>query len=145
MTKLSAGLPLLLLSLPLSSPTTPTSTTNPLTALTTLTTSATECKALSLACTSSHPGSKEHCLLDSIKEHRTGFLANIIIIMVVGFLGNLLTLAALPYAWLYHSARFPTLPSSTTVLLLHLSLCDVLYCLLGLSVQVSILVNGYFK
>ena len=106
---------------------------------------AEDCMALSLACTTSNSGNKDHCLADSIKEHRTAFLANIIIIMVVGCIGNLLTLAALPYAWLYHRAKFPTLYTPIAVLIVHLSLCDLLYCILGLSLQVSILANGYFK
>ena len=75
---------------------------------TTTTAAAAECETLSLACTTSHPGNKDHCLLDSIKKHRTAFLTNAILIMVVGCLTNLLTLAALPYSWLYYSAGLST-------------------------------------
>ena len=40
-------------------------------------------------------------------------------------------------------ARFAHLWSGTTVLQLHLSLCDLLYCLLGLPVLLSVYHHGF--
>ena len=105
----------------------------------------------SVRCTSSPVTSlawkEEHCVPPSIQAHRTPFLVNLVVIMIVGILGNLLTLVAFPYAWFHYSASFPFLSStaSTMVLLLHLALCDLLYCAIGLPVQTSIYLNGFFK
>ena len=60
------------------------------------------------------------------------FVTNILLIMIIGVFGNLLTLITVPYAACRHKDKFPSIWSPTTVLLLHLSLCDLLYCLLGL-------------
>eukprot|EP00092_Neocalanus_flemingeri_P011188 GFUD01012052.1.p1 GENE.GFUD01012052.1~~GFUD01012052.1.p1 ORF type:complete len:386 (-),score=63.12 GFUD01012052.1:152-1309(-) len=98
-----------------------------------------------LACTTSGTGSQAHCLPDSIKENKTIFITNIIFIIIIGTIGNLLTLFALPYAKICYSQRFTSLSSSTTILLLHLALCDLLYCLLGLTVHASIYTNGHLN
>ena len=39
---------------------------------------------------------------------------------------------------------FPWLGGTSSVLILHLSLCDFLYCSTGLPVFLSIFINGYF-
>ena len=36
-------------------------------------------------------------------------------------------------------------PSSITVLILHLALCDLLYCIIGMPNQMSIYTNSYLK
>jgi hypothetical protein len=100
-------------------------------------------------CTNSGSKSSEwrsdNCVPDSINSSKTIFIVNIVLVIIIGTIGNLLTLLAVPYARLYYSHRFPRLSSPLTVLLLHLALCDLLYCLLGLPVQASILGNGYLK
>jgi hypothetical protein len=40
--------------------------------------------------------------------------------------------------------RFPWLRTSTTTFILHLSLCDFLYCIVGLPLIVSNIENGHF-
>ena len=42
-----------------------------------------------------------------------------------------------------HKIKFEHLWNSTTILMLNLSLCDLLYCVLGLPVFISIYYNGY--
>jgi hypothetical protein len=100
-------------------------------------------------CTNSGSASFEwrsnNCVPDTIKSSLTIFIVNIVLVIIIGTVGNLLTLLAIPYARLYYSHRFPRLSSPLTILLLHLALCDLLYCLLGLPVQASILGNGYLK
>ena len=71
--------------------------------------------ARSLACTTPGPQDKEDCLAQDIKDNRTIFVANIIAIIVIGGLGNLLTLVALPYA-ISHYPSFSNMKTSTTVL-----------------------------
>ena len=90
---------------------------------------------------------QDHCVPPSIQDHSTPFLLNLVVIMVVGIGGNVVTLVAFPYAWFYYSESFPFLSStaSTMVLILHLALCDLLYCAIGLPVQTSIYLNGFFK
>ena len=41
--------------------------------------------------------------------------------------------------------QFSWLSNDITIFLLHLALCDLLYCAGGLPVFVSIFINGYFK
>jgi hypothetical protein len=72
------------------------------------------------------------CMPESWRDDSSLFVTNILLVMVMGVSGNLLTLISVPYAAFRHEDKFPHLWSFTTVLLLHLSLCDLLYCLLGL-------------
>ena len=41
--------------------------------------------------------------------------------------------------------QFSWLSNDITIFLLHLALCDLLYCTGGLPVFVSIFIHGYFK
>ena len=77
-------------------------------------------------------GNNSFYMPPSWKEDSTLFVTNIVLIMIIGVFGNLLTLITVPYAACWHKDKFPRLWSPTTILLLHLSLCDLLYCLLGL-------------
>ena len=73
------------------------------------------------------------CMPASWREDSTAFVANIVIVMATGVAGSATTLAAVPYAALRHKDKFPGVWTYTTHLLLHISLCDLLYCLLGMS------------
>ena len=111
----------------------------------------------------------------SIRDHRVFFVFNLAIVFIVGVIGNMLTLLAFPYALVYYKSSFPMVlnftiiipttisintfaitsaihgnitdkvTSSITVLILHLALCDLLYCIVGLPNQMSIYTNGYLK
>eukprot|EP00090_Calanus_glacialis_P001278 TRINITY_DN10896_c0_g1_i1.p1 TRINITY_DN10896_c0_g1~~TRINITY_DN10896_c0_g1_i1.p1 ORF type:complete len:373 (-),score=30.35 TRINITY_DN10896_c0_g1_i1:134-1252(-) len=98
-------------------------------------------------CTSDveHGQSRTHCQPDSIKKNsiKIPAIINIVIIIIIGGLGNLLTIISIVHARLRYTARFPTLWNSTTILMLHLSLCDFLYCTLGLPVFISVYYNGF--
>ena len=72
------------------------------------------------------------CMPPSWSQDSTLFVTNIVLIMIIGVFGNLLTLITVPYAACRHKDKFPSIWSPTTILLLRLSLCDLLYCLLGL-------------
>ena len=63
--------------------------------------------------------------------------------LLIGGGGNLLTLLAILHCRLRHRARFGHLWTGTTVLQLHLSLCDLLYCVLGLPVFISVYHHGF--
>ena len=54
------------------------------------------------------------------------------LVMVVGCLGNLLTLAAIPYVRRRYPAEFSLLQLPVTDLLINLSVCDLVYCGFGL-------------
>ena len=54
------------------------------------------------------------------------------LVMVVGCLGNLLTLAAIPYVRRHYPAEFSLLHLPVTDLLINLSVCDLVYCGFGL-------------
>ena len=101
--------------------------------------------ALAENCTTDGLVKAEHCVPQIIKENKSIFLFNIVIIILIGTFGNLLTLLALPYARYYYHKRFSLLTSSTTILLLHLALCDLCYLIFGLPVQASILNDGRLK
>ena len=122
--------------------------------------------SLPLSCTTSaaSPLPPDFCLPKTTKDFTTLIVTNIVVIIVVGSTGNLLTLLALPYCWRYHnrpslssftiifilhlryySRRFPSLSSSTTVLILHLAFCDFLYCTLGLTVQADIILHARLR
>ena len=68
----------------------------------------------------------------SWKEDSGAFVANIVLVIVSGVAGSAFTLAAIPYAAFRLKERFPGVCTYTTHLLLHISLCDLLYCLLGM-------------
>ena len=58
-------------------------------------------------------------------------ISNQIIIALLTILGNLLTLCALPYVKWKYGSQFTILKFNSVTLLLHLSLCDLLYGLIG--------------
>ena len=68
----------------------------------------------------------------SWREDPALFVTNIILVMIIGVFGSLITLITVPYSACRHEDKFPNIWSPTTILLLHMSLCDLLYCLLGL-------------
>ena len=87
--------------------------------------------------------SRDHCVPQTIKDYKIPIISNIIVIIILGTGGNLLTLFALTYAMKYYSQRFPLVCKSTTVLLLNLAFCDLIYCSFGVTVQADIFMNGY--
>jgi hypothetical protein len=111
--------------------------------------------ALVIECTLSGLGNHTGCQPAGVAEHRDLLAANMAAVILVGTVTNTLTLAALPYAifrWLparpsvpRYPAQFPWLGGGSTVLLLHLSLCDFLYCTLGLPFLLSTLLHGHFE
>lgn len=98
-------------------------------------------------CTSDveHEQSRDHCQPESIKKSsiRIPVLINIIAIIIIGGFGNLLTILSIAHARLRYASMFPALWNSTTILMLHLSLCDFLYCTLGLPVFISVYYHGF--
>merc|ERR1712110_144445 len=58
-------------------------------------------------------------------------VVNLVVVAVVAIVGNLLTLVALPYIRSKYRQEFSMLQLNSITLILHLSLCDLLYALLG--------------
>ena len=50
---------------------------------------------------------QENCVPKSIRDSRVSFVFNLAIVFIVGLIGNILTLAAFPYAWIYYRSSFP--------------------------------------
>ena len=50
---------------------------------------------------------QENCVPKSIRDSRVSFIFNLAIVFIVGLVGNILTLAAFPYAWIYYRNSFP--------------------------------------
>ena len=69
-------------------------------------------------------------------------LAVLILLLLVGVVGNLLTLVALPYVRRKYGAQFSALKSTIFILLLHLSLCDLLYIRFGFTHFIHVLIVG---
>jgi len=90
--------------------------------------------------------SRKTCLPDILQDsnHRILFSVNIIIIMVIGILGNGTTLIAVPYAYFRYRDDYVSMWSPVTFLMLHLSFCDLLYATLGLPSFLLIYSYGYF-
>jgi len=61
-----------------------------------------------------------------------GVLLNQFVIFIIGGLGNFLTLLAIVYVRLKYGSMFSILQLNSVVLILHLSLADFLYAVLGL-------------
>jgi len=77
------------------------------------------------------------CFPEFLEENRFIFITNLIVIMIIGGLGNILNLSSVPYCLIRYkqelSQEFPSLClNSVIMLMLHLSFCDLLYCLIGL-------------
>ena len=64
------------------------------------------------------------------------------LLFLVGLIGNLLTLMALPYVRRKYGTQFSVLQSSTAILLIHLSFCDLLYILVGFTHYIHVLSIG---
>ena len=50
---------------------------------------------------------QENCVPKSIRDSRVSFVFNLAIVFIIGLIGNILTLAAFPYAWIYYKNSFP--------------------------------------
>ena len=68
-------------------------------------------------------------------------LVNLILILVIGGPGNILTVIAIPYVRMRYNRDFPRLRNTIAVLIVHLSVCDLMYMAIGFShfIQVNIL------
>ena len=64
------------------------------------------------------------------------------VVMVVGSLGNLLTLVAIPYVRRHYPQEFSLLQLPVTDLLINLSVCDLIYCSFGLPHMIHGMVIG---
>ena len=64
------------------------------------------------------------------------------ILLIIGVVGNVLTLLALPYVRRKYGPQFTVLQSSTAILLLHLSFCDLLYISVGFTHFIHVLIVG---
>eukprot|EP00092_Neocalanus_flemingeri_P022810 GFUD01024734.1.p1 GENE.GFUD01024734.1~~GFUD01024734.1.p1 ORF type:complete len:384 (-),score=51.37 GFUD01024734.1:73-1191(-) len=60
-----------------------------------------------------------------------GVVINQFVIFIIGGLGNILTLLAIPYVRLKYGSQFSVLKLNSVVLILHLSVADLLYTLVG--------------
>ena len=89
---------------------------------------------------------RSHCQPEDIREDftRLPVLVNIATIMLIGGGGNMLTLVAIPYCYVKHRKTFAALWNMTTILILHLSLCDLMYCLFGLPLFFELYYKGFF-
>ena len=76
---------------------------------------------------------------------RIGVLLVLFILLFVGFVGNVLTLLALPYVRRKYGSQFCILQTSTAILLIHLSFCDLLYILVGFTHFIHVLNEGRGK
>ena len=124
--------------------------------------------------TSSLSGNFSGCHSDEIKRSKAVFIANAATVISIGAPANLITLLALPYVrlrWAFLQKKkicnrrgqiqrtnfyFPNIPvprypdevpdlyTNTAILILHLSLTDFLYCILGLPFILATLYHGYF-
>ena len=63
-------------------------------------------------------------------------------LFLIGTTGNILTLLALPYVRSKYQKQFSVLQTSTAILLLHLSFCDLLYNCIGFTHFIHILYIG---
>lgn len=72
---------------------------------------------------------------------RATLLTILTILLLTGLAGNILTLLALPYVRKNYGSQFSVLNSSTAVLLLHLSLCDLCYLVLGFTHFIAVLLQ----
>jgi hypothetical protein len=73
---------------------------------------------------------------------RFSLLIFLSLLLFVGVVGNVLTLLALPYVRRKYGTLFTILQSSTVVLLLHLSFCDLLYISVGFTHFIHVLIVG---
>ena len=98
-------------------------------------------------CTSSiSTTDKDHCQPDSITRGSTKIpvLINLFFIIIFGSIGNTLTLISIPYCLIRYTKEFNSLRNMTTLLILHLSFCDLVYCLFGLPLFFELYYKGFF-
>jgi len=85
---------------------------------------------------------KENVGLNMPKDHQHWVLAILVLLYLVGFFGNTLTLLALPYIRQKYGFEFSVLQTSTAILILHLSFCDLLYIVIGFTHFIHIIIVG---
>merc|ERR1712224_181109 len=67
---------------------------------------------------------------------------NQIVILVLGTIGNIVTLVAIPYVRIKYGNQFSILQLNSMILILHLSFCDLLYCLVGFPFSIHAYLTG---
>jgi len=82
------------------------------------------------------------CYPDFMKKYGFICLINITAITLIGGLGNLLNLVAIPYVYYRYPKRYPRRWNQTTLLMLHLSVCDLAYIVFGISAFFNIYSNN---
>eukprot|EP00092_Neocalanus_flemingeri_P051260 GFUD01059563.1.p1 GENE.GFUD01059563.1~~GFUD01059563.1.p1 ORF type:complete len:269 (-),score=27.38 GFUD01059563.1:111-884(-) len=106
-----------------------------------------------VVCTSSgyDPTCSEFCQpLEMLSSSANGsiisnmFLLNIFLIGSIGLIGNFFTIATIVNAKRNHKEEFRIFSHSSTPLLIHLAICDMLYCAVGLPSFGIIFVQHYF-
>ena len=73
---------------------------------------------------------------------RYSVLVVLFVLLLVGLVGNILTLLALPYVRNKYGPQFSVLQTSTAILLLHLSFCDLFYIIVGFTHFIHVLIEG---
>ena len=73
---------------------------------------------------------------------RYSVLVVLFVLLLVGLVGNILTLLALPYVRNKYGPQFSVLQTSTAILLLHLSFCDLLFIIIGFTHFIYVLFEG---
>jgi len=110
----------------------------------------TTCEKLAEMCTYTLPRILEkeqgydQCQDKRVRENGGFFVANSLVVILVGTFTNLFNLVAFAYIYFAYPGKFPWMSDRRVLLLLHLSLCDLLYCTIGLPPFVSIFSNGFF-
>jgi len=107
------------------------------------------CEKLAEMCTYTLPRMDEEpdveqCQEKRVRENRNYFVANSMLVILVGTFTNLFNLISFVYVYFVHGGKFPWMSERRVLLLLHLSVCDLLYCIVGLPPFVSIFSNGFF-
>jgi len=86
----------------------------------------------------------DQCQDKRVRENRDYFVANIVVVTLVGTSTNLFNLISFAYVYFAYPGQFPWMSERRSLLLLHLSFCDLLYCTVGLPPFLSIFSNGFF-
>ena len=73
---------------------------------------------------------------------RISLILVLLTLLLVGLVGNILTLLALPYVRKKYGPQFSVLQTSTAILLLHLSFCDLFYITVGFTHFLHVLIEG---
>ena len=88
----------------------------------------------------------QNCVPNVLKDSRirNSLILNQFLILTIGGGGNLLTLLSVPYVYYKYQSSFPYLWNPVTLLMLHLSICDMCYVLIGVPTYVVVYIYGYF-